>query len=190
MTVKTIKIQEELIVKLKKGESSAYNYIYKTVYPSVLNHIKLNGGDESQALDIFQDAMVVLYKKVNDSSFVLNCQIKTFIFSICRNLWLNELKTKFIYVDEIDEDLDYCELEIDEINDAEQMRNKAKMLYESLMRLGEPCSTILKKFYVENLSMTEIADLMNYTNSDNAKNQKYKCLMRLKKIFFRQIKND
>jgi len=31
--------------------------------------------------------------------------------------------------------------------------------------------------------MVEIAGDFGYTNADNAKNQKYKCLMRLKKIF-------
>jgi len=36
----------------------------------------------------------------------------------------------------------------------------------------------------------EIAHRFGYTNADNAKNQKYKCLMRLKKLFFDQYKND
>ena len=31
--------------------------------------------------------------------------------------------------------------------------------------------------------------LFGYTNADNAKTQKYKCLMRLKKLFFAQYKN-
>jgi len=31
--------------------------------------------------------------------------------------------------------------------------------------------------------MVEIAAGFGYTNADNAKNQKYKCLMRLKKLF-------
>jgi hypothetical protein len=37
--------------------------------------------------------------------------------------------------------------------------------------------------------MQEIADDFGYTNADNAKTQKYKCLMRLKKLFFSQYKN-
>jgi hypothetical protein len=34
--------------------------------------------------------------------------------------------------------------------------------------------------------MQELASEFGYTNADNAKNQKYKCLMRLKKLFFSQ----
>ena len=38
--------------------------------------------------------------------------------------------------------------------------------------------------------MSEIAKEFGYTNADNAKNQKYKCLMRLKKIFFGHYNNN
>jgi len=61
---------------------------------------------------------------------------------------------------------------------------KYKIMDQSLLMLGEPCTTILKDFYLNKISMQEIADKMGYTNTDNAKNQKYKCLQRLKKIFF------
>jgi hypothetical protein len=36
--------------------------------------------------------------------------------------------------------------------------------------------------------MDEIAEKFGYTNADNAKNQKYKCLQRLKRIFFAGVK--
>jgi len=43
---------------------------------------------------------------------------------------------------------------------------------EALAKIGEPCKTLLSDFYIEKLSMKEIADKMGYTNADNAKNQK------------------
>ncbi|RZK15573.1 MAG: sigma-70 family RNA polymerase sigma factor, partial [Flavobacterium sp.] len=53
-----------------------------------------------------------------------------------------------------------------------------------LDHLGEPCKTIIQDFYIHNLSMQDICEKFGYTNTDNAKTQKYKCLQRLKKIFF------
>ncbi len=50
--------------------------------------------------------------------------------------------------------------------------------------LGEPCKSIIQDFYIHELSMEDIAEKFGYTSADNAKNQKYKCLKRLKKIFF------
>ena len=55
---------------------------------------------------------------------------------------------------------------------------------ESLVDLGEPCKTLIEDFYINRLSMEEISEKFGYTNADNAKNQKYKCLQRLKRLFF------
>ena len=54
----------------------------------------------------------------------------------------------------------------------------------SLEELGEPCATLIKDFYIRKMNMDEISDKFGYTNSDNAKNQKYKCLQRLKRLYF------
>ena len=59
----------------------------------------------------------------------------------------------------------------------------------ALTSLGEPCKSLLEAFYLQKKNMQEIAVGFGYTNAENAKTQKYKCLMRLKKIFFTQYKN-
>ena len=57
-------------------------------------------------------------------------------------------------------------------------------------KLGEPCKSMITDIYIHDLNMNEISDKFGYTNSDNAKNQKYKCLQRLKKIFFIDYKES
>ena len=57
-------------------------------------------------------------------------------------------------------------------------------------KIGEPCKSLIEAFYVHRKNMHEIASFFGYTNADNAKNQKYKCLVRLKKLFFAQYKNN
>jgi len=54
----------------------------------------------------------------------------------------------------------------------------------ALLQLGEPCKTIIEDYYLQSKSMQDICEKFGYTNSDNAKTQKYKCLKRLKKLFF------
>jgi hypothetical protein len=56
----------------------------------------------------------------------------------------------------------------------------------ALNSLGEPCKSLLEGYYINKKGMQELAKDFGYTNADNAKNQKYKCLMRLKKLFFTQ----
>ena len=67
---------------------------------------------------------------------------------------------------------------------ADEQEEKFNKMGEALCLLGEPCKTLLEDFYIQDLSMQTITEKLGYTNADNTKNQKYKCLMRLKKLFF------
>jgi len=58
-----------------------------------------------------------------------------------------------------------------------------QVMEKSMKNLGEPCKSLLEAYYIQKKNMVEIAENFGYTNADNAKNQKYKCLMRLKKLF-------
>ena len=76
-------------------------------------------------------------------------------------------------------------VDVNPVNDFLLKEKQIEIMDESLQILGEPCNTIIIDFYINKLSMQEIADKMGYTNNENAKNQKYKCLQRLKKIYFK-----
>ena len=78
----------------------------------------------------------------------------------------------------------------EEVEDHEKRNAEFSMMEKALSGLGEPCKSLLEAFYMEKKNMQEIATEFGYTNAENAKNQKYKCLMRLKKIFFSQYKNE
>ena len=72
----------------------------------------------------------------------------------------------------------------DDINAHKERELHYEQLDTALEQIGEPCRSILKAYYHHDKSMQEIASDFGYTNPDNAKTQKYKCLTRLKKIFF------
>ena len=62
------------------------------------------------------------------------------------------------------------------------------MMEAAMAKVGEPCKSLLEAYYIQKKHMIEIAADFGYTNADNAKTQKYKCLVRLKKLFFAQYK--
>ena len=64
-----------------------------------------------------------------------------------------------------------------------------EVMQKAISGLGEPCKSLLEAFYIRKRNMQEIATDFGYTNAENAKTQKYKCLIRLKKIFFSHYKN-
>ncbi|WP_373560884.1 RNA polymerase sigma factor [Sphingobacterium sp. 1.A.4] len=150
-----------------------------------------NKGTEDEAKDIFQEAMIVLYDKITQAEgFELSSKLNTFLYSICRRLWLKQLNRRNLSLDSIDqENLDIPDMDSAlESHEAEEV--KFNQMEAAMANLGEPCASILKEFYIKKKSMQEICDQLGYTNADNAKNQKYKCLQRLKKLFFDQWVKD
>lgn len=144
-----------------------------------------NNGSYDEARDIFQEAMIALYEKAQNESFVLTCQIKTYIYSICRRLWLKRLQQIGRYAHPVDSMEETVAVEED--LEAHEKRNADfNIMDRALSSLGEPCKSLLEGYYLKKMDMNALATEFGYTNADNAKNQKYKCLMRLKKLFFSQ----
>lgn len=177
---------EQLLLKgLVDNDSRAIDTIYKENFNMVQSFILNNNGSYDDARDIFQEAMVTLYEKAKSESFVLTCQIKTYIYSVCRRLWLKRLQqsSRFVIQSESLEET----VPVEEDLELHEKRNAEFAIMErALSNLGEPCKSLIEAYYIHKKGMTEIAAEFGYTNADNAKNQKYKCLMRLKKLFFTQ----
>ena len=180
--------ERALLEGLATHDSGAIETIYKENYSTIQAFIVKNNGFPEDARDIFQEAMIVLFEKAKSSSFVLSCQVKTYLYSVCRRLWLKKLQQQ---------NRNYPAFELveetipveDEIESHEKISSDFNLMEKALMKLGEPCKGILNAYYAQKKSMPEIAEMFGYTNADNAKTQKYKCLVRLKKIFFAQYKN-
>ncbi len=175
--------EDELLQALKRGDDKALQLLYRTYFPMVLHFIVSNNGTEQEAKDIYQEGIIVLYENLQIPHFVLSCKIKTYIYSVCRRLWLKKLAEKSKYVGKI-EDFESFIPFVKEDADIEEKDLQFKVMKQAMEQLGEPCRTIVEDFFIRNFTMQQITDKMGYTNTDNAKNQKYKCLMRLKKIFF------
>lgn len=176
--------EDQFIDGLRTGNNEVLNALYKKYYNIVLKFIVNNSGTQEAAQDIYQETIIVLYENVQKPNFELNCQLQTYIFSIAKRLWLKQLKKSsktFLFKEDGENELVDVSEEITEHLNKEVELDK---LTQSLAELGEPCATLIKDFYVQKLSMDEIAEKFGYTNADNAKNQKYKCLQRLKKCFF------
>lgn len=179
-------INEQILLKgLVNNDSKAIDTIYKDNFSMVQAFILNNNGTYDDARDIFQEAMITLYEKAKSDSFVLTCQIKTYVYSVCRRLWLKRLQQmgRFVVQSESLEET----VPVEEDLEVHEKRNADFAIMErSLNSLGEPCKSLLESYYIHKKGMTEISAEFGYTNADNAKNQKYKCLMRLKKLFFAQ----
>lgn len=177
-----------LLQGLALNDRKAVETIYKENYTMVQSLIINNNGTADDARDVFQETMIVLYEKARSGSFELNCQIKTYIYSVSRRLWLKRLQQSRRFNGESFPSETIAGVEED-IEDHLKKDTEFQMMEKAIHGLGEPCKSLLEAFYIQKKNMQEIAAGFGYTNAENAKTQKYKCLVRLKKIFFSHYKN-
>ncbi|HTQ28616.1 MAG TPA: sigma-70 family RNA polymerase sigma factor [Puia sp.] len=180
-------IEQALLKGLAKNDRKAIETIYKQNYNMVETLVMSNSGNQEDAKDIFQEALIVLYEKAISGSFELNCLIKTYVYSVSRRLWLKRLQHQQRFEPEVVNVEEVVPVEED-LEAHEQKNADFQLMEKAMQHLGEPCKSLLESYYLQKKSMVEIAEDFGYTNADNAKNQKYKCLMRLKKLFFDQYK--
>jgi RNA polymerase sigma factor (sigma-70 family) len=180
--------EKALLQGLARSDRKAIEIIYRENYNMVQSLIINNSGSADDAKDIFQEAMIVLYEKVRSGTFELNCLIKTYVYSVSRRLWLKRLQQMNRYVPAMENLQDTVPVDED-VEENERIDSEFQAMEKAISGLGEPCKSLLEAYYLERKSMQEIASFFGYTNAENAKNQKYKCLVRLKKIFFAQYKN-
>jgi RNA polymerase sigma factor (sigma-70 family) len=183
--VKADTTEQALLKGLANNDSRAIETIYRDNFGMVQTFILQNNGSYDDARDIFQEAVIALYEKAQSQSFVLTCQIKTYVYSVCRRLWLKRLQQMGRYHNQVDSLEETVPVEED-LEMHEKRNAEFAIMDRALGSLGEPCKSLLEGYYLKKMGMQELAAEFGYTNADNAKNQKYKCLMRLKKLFFSQ----
>ncbi len=176
----------ELLTGLAAGNRDAVTAIYKLYHSVLTKWILSRGGLEADAEDVFQEALVVLFEKAKSPEFCLTCKLSTYLFAVSKRLWFKKMERSAAYHSldlEGEEEKDFGSYD-DDLQLYVEKEEQYDQLTKALHQLGEPCSSLLKAFYEEKKNMQEIAAAFQYTNAENAKTQKYKCLTRLRKIFF------
>jgi len=168
---------EKIITDLKRGnDDPVLAYLYKEVYPKVRSYIKGNKGNEDEAKDIFQDAVIIFYKKVKLNTLQEPLNVTAYICHISKNLWINRVK-RINRTTEMP-DRDFAEPEEDLLTNiiSEEKRTAVNGL---LSQVGEECQKLMKHFLYDNMSMREIAVLMGYSSENVAKTYHYRCKQKL-----------
>lgn len=178
----------ELLQGLAAGDRTVVASLYKLYLPVLTKWILSRGGLDSDADDIFQEALLVVYEKAKSPEFCLTCKLSTYLFAVSKRLWYKKLEqsANFYNLDteEGEDEQLYGHSYDGDVQEHWEKEAQFEQLNQALDQLGEPCAALLKSFYIDKKNMQEIAEVFKYTNAENAKTQKYKCLTRLKKIFF------
>jgi len=174
----------EILDGIRNRNDKILHQIYQENYHSVRNFIMENSGDNQDAKDIFQEGLVIIFRKVTSEELTLNCSFKTYIFSVCRLLWLKELEKRKSEKMEQKDLKGYLDLQSDlNFDDVEQ--EKYSLYQKHLSFMNPDCQKILT-FYYDGVSIRDITKIMGFTSESYTKKKKFKC----KEKLIKQIKND
>ena len=174
----------ELVENLRTGQrmDETIKAIYRGHFDSLSWYVMNNSGSRQDAEDIFQEVIVAFIDLVQKDKFRGESTVKTFLFSLNRFTWLNELKRRgraLAREEKYERGQEKVELDTSAIiADREGKAEVVRLVAE----LGEICRKILLLFYYENLSMKEILEIMHYENEQVVRNKKYKCLKQLEQM--------
>ena len=84
----------EWLEAIRSGDKKGLTQLYQYIMPSIVKLVVRYGGTEEHAKDLFQDAILILYKKLQYSEITLTSSFSTFFIAVCRNLWANHMKKK------------------------------------------------------------------------------------------------
>lgn len=158
--------------------------IYKDYYPKVLGYILKNGGSEDDARDIFQEALIVIYKLIEKDELDIKVDFASFLIGVAKRIFLNQIRSKGVHERFLQkETFDFYE---DHPSD-QQLENEHELnlIRKHIVKLGDECRNILL-WSAEGLSNTEIAEKSGFKNEHSLRNKKAKC----KKALLEMIKKD
>lgn len=172
---------KDIIDSIRRGEDTRIlKHLYDKILPKICRYICQNSGTKDDAFDVFQDGVMIFYKYVITGQYHENYDISGFLYSVCRNLWINKVK-RDRFTTRLQNDIEGKETGrniLDDIISAERETEVRGFLSE----LGGRCRELLQYVFYHQLTTKEICEKMGFANEDTLKTKKYKCKQRLLEI--------
>jgi len=169
-------------IRGRSGLEHAVRELYRNYFGLLRSYIVGNNGNQQDAEDIFQEVVVSFIDIVQKDKFRGESSLKTFLYSMCKHTWLNELKRRSraqFREEKFETGRDLVDFDTSQYL---SKREERQTLINLVEKLGVNCKKVLLMFYYENLSMKEILSSLHYENEQVLRNKKYKCLKQLEQL--------
>jgi len=151
---------QQYIDALRLHNSQEIEAIYRQFAPGIKQFLLSKGADSEEAGDIFQEAIIDVYKLAQNKDFALTCPLEAFLLLICKRKWINQVEknkrkgvTKSIedgYTWVAGKDDEAATLLADTLE-------KEEMVVAMLQKISERCREVIIGSYT-NKSQQELAD--------------------------------
>ena len=170
---------------LRIGDNKGISEIYKTLFPKLKSYILKRNGDQEEAKDIMQKALLQLSARAQDQNFVISSSFDAYFITICKNLWIREVKRRKKKVTN-DNIIALTNDDIEIANSAYE-QEKWEIFQEKLNLISENCRELLKLFF-NKVSYKNIALLKGYATENTVKQRMFKCKAKLKEAIHSDVR--
>lgn len=207
----------EILQRIKEDDPRIITDLYKRYFKEIVQYLKFKFNpaiNEHDAEDIYVRSFDILCGNIKGEKNKKNeGSIKKYIYGICWHLACDETKRKGRATGEVSfmdfpipDNPDSEEItqnkksfgQIPDIPDWEEIAEKKKLLIQidekeelltqTVRQLTEPCKSLLTLFWYDQKRDTEIGAIMNHS-TDTVKNQRSRCMRRLKKEYLTELLN-
>jgi RNA polymerase sigma factor (sigma-70 family) len=175
---------------IKNRKVDILEFLYNEYFPKVSRLVMTNGGSEHDARDIFQEALIIVFNRLQKNKLVIKSSFHNFFIILCKFMWFRQNNNNNYSAAEGKEGEFFQEDDaLATLNDnpgenliKEQLAGRYEKIYQRHYRkLGGDCKRVLKMFFRKK-SFREIASIMGYANEDYARRKKYLCMQYLMKM--------
>lgn len=170
--------QDEIISGIKSGSMEVHKYVYELYRDKAIAKIgKMNASLSS--LDIYQESMLALFKKVKSSAEVFDVPLQQYFMGIVHNQVLLVLNSKHFQSSLATISIDVCEIAY---GDDDLNINELKDIVEDIVvNMDDKCKTCILLKYYEKKSYSYIAKKLNLS-MNTIKSDMYQCRKKLRKL--------
>ena len=175
---------EAIIEGIRSSDASILEFVYRKYFSTIRFFVIKNSGTDEDAQDIFQEAMILIYKRIKKDTLELSCAFRTYLYSVCRLLWLQQLNKRQVKVTSLSENEVYINLD-DQVEQQYKEQERYRLYQKHFKTLKPECQEILR-LSLKRVPLKEIARLMNFSSEKYLKKKKYEC----KEMLIKRIQND
>lgn len=180
----------ELVALIKTNDEGVLKALYHSNFPKIEVFVLKNSGTSDHAKDIFQEAFITVWENVKTNKFQpeSNCSLNGYLYTICKNKWMDYLRSKHHKKTLVRSHMNNFEISdstyFDKSDDILK-ENRLEDVMEAFKSLGASCKTLLTKFYFEKKSMNTIAEEL-HLDAASTRNKKYRCMQKLRELALKE----
>ncbi len=178
------------MAEMKKGNSKLVADLYRQYKEEFIIWIRHQTScSKDVAVDVFQDSVIALYENIKKGKLtVFEQSVKQYLFGIGKKVYymhLRKRQQKHLYTVPLDDNnIDINHLEV---KTAPNEGDEKNVMLSLLLKMKDPCKSILFLYYYKSLRIKEISEKLKYKSENVVRVQKTRCMRALKKAYDRRL---